>query len=65
MRNAKIYGLTLTMGPLRTAVFLTVFTGQKSKLRQVQILLSGDGLKQGVAVVIVAAYKNKGFNDVP
>jgi hypothetical protein len=46
-------------------VFLTVFTGQKSKLRQVQILLSGDGLKQGVAVVIVAAYKNQGFNDVP
>jgi RHS repeat-associated protein len=48
----------------RTAVFLTVFTGQKSKLREVQILLGGDGLKQGVAVVVVAAFKNKGFNDV-
>jgi RHS repeat-associated protein len=48
----------------RTAVFLTVFTGQKSKLQQVQMLLCGDGLKEGLAVVVVAAFKNKGFNDV-
>jgi len=47
-----------------TAVFLTVFTGQKSKLRHVQILLGEDGLKKGVAVVIVAAKKNKAFYDV-
>jgi RHS repeat-associated protein len=47
-----------------TAVFLTVFTGQKSKLRQVQILLGEDGLKKGVVVVIVAAKKNRAFYDI-
>lgn len=47
----------------RTAVFLTVFTGQKSKVMQVRALLVGEGLRQGVAVVVVAAIKNKGFED--
>jgi len=47
-----------------TAVFLTVFTGQKSKLTQVRLLLAGDGLKKGVAVVVIAAFKNRGFDDL-
>jgi len=47
----------------RTAVFLTVFTGQKKNLRQVQALLGGDGLKKGVVVIVIAAEKNRNFND--
>jgi len=47
----------------RTAVFLTVFTGQKKNLRQVAALLGGDGLRKGVVVIVVAAIKNKGFDN--
>jgi RHS repeat-associated protein len=46
-----------------TAVFLTVFTGQQSKLRQVQALLGGDALKEGVVAIVIAVKKNKNFND--
>ena len=45
----------------RTAVFLSVFSGQRSKLRQVQALLGGDGLKKGVVVIVIAAKTNKNF----
>jgi RHS repeat-associated protein len=44
-----------------TAVFLTVFSGNKSKLKKVQASLGGDGLKQGVVVVVIAARKNGNF----
>lgn len=49
----------------RVTLFLTAFTGQKSKLLQVRLLLQGDALKDGVIVFVVAAAKNKNFDDVP
>jgi RHS repeat-associated protein len=47
-----------------TAVFLTVFTGQKSKLMQVRALLELQGVERGTVVVVIAALKNKNFNDI-
>jgi len=44
----------------RTAVFLTAFTGHKSNLEQVRVLLAKDGLKKGVIVVVIAASNTKG-----
>ena len=47
----------------RTAVFLTAFSGNESKLKQVRVLLAGDALKDGVVAVVVAAHKNKGYSN--
>jgi RHS repeat-associated protein len=47
----------------RTAVFLTLFSGQQSKLRHVALSLGEDGLRKGVVVIVVAAKKNRNFND--
>ena len=45
----------------RIAVFLTDFSGNRSKLSQVRVMLAGDSLKDGVVAVVIAAYKNKGY----
>jgi hypothetical protein len=46
-----------------TAVFLTAFTGNRSKLKQVSRLLARDGLTEGVAVFVISAQKNKKYRN--
>ena len=45
----------------RTAAFLTAFSGQRSKLAQVRVLLVGESLKEGVVAFVIAAKRNKNY----
>lgn len=46
----------------RVTIFLTLFSGELSKMRQVSTLLMRDSLKDGVLVFVVAAIENKNYN---